>query len=550
MVTTAQEATSFSIIQHACAACAGPQSALCNQLLSQIVTCACADWADDSGKWGELTAPKSSALPVAPPQPKHSSISLADIARDAAGTRAADGRPDPSHSVGAQRGVESGPMGDGQDAASRSYLSLLESLAQEGEFGSPGNSDNDSSPTTTQVHVVEQAWKADNLPSMGPQHPSPRDSYKPAAAEQSSQLSEASSTFGDAAVDGLLPHEASQTHTDNAEGWGCHEASDIHMHVNAHSGGLQESDPGAAGDVQQAGRYLAEEEDQPSSLALALAALAATAAQKHAAQTDMQQLQPDAADSMKPQKADTDLDRQASVSSDSDCDVLAVAAAAAAAAGLSRRQEENPPNDEQAAQLWAVPASAPAPAVEAQAGPHEPLQDAKAGSSHLEFQNDDAQQAQQVGARQRDSASGDYVGPGSSGPSWSAAADGDSGGIGDGIGLFRDKQAVNYVGKSARRPKVGLLCLVLSGRNYRCAVLCYAMSCCAVRSCLLSALVRPATCLPAVRLNKNCISKMVNRDALWKARVCCFLVRIKATTLSTLQSMHSTARAVASMQSK
>lgn len=436
--------------------------------------CACADWADDSGKWGELTASKPSALPVAPPQPKHSSISLADIARDAAGTRAADGRPGPSHSGGSQGGVEPGSMGAGQDEASRSYLSLLESLAQEGEFGSPGNSDNDSSPTTTQVHAVEQAWQADQLPSVGPQLPSPRDCYKAAAAEQSSQLSEASSTFGDAPVDGLLPHEASQTHMDSVEGPIHHAASDVHTHVNAHSGSLQESDPGAAGDVQQAGRYLAEEGDQLSSLALALAALAATAAQTHAAQTDMQHLQPDAADSMKPHKADTDLDEQASVSSDSECDVLAVAAAAAAAAGLSRRQEENPPNGGQAAQLRPLPASAPAPAVEAQAGPQEPLQDAEAGSSHLEFQNDDAQQAQQVGARQRDSTSGDYVGPGSSSPSWSAAADGDSSGIVDGIGLFRDKQAVNYVGKSARRPKVGLL----FGQDYRYAVLCYAMACC------------------------------------------------------------------------
>ena len=480
-----------------------------SDIIYKVWLCACADWADDSGKLGELTAPKSSALPVAPPQPKHSSISLADIARDAADKGAADGRPEPSHNGGAHRGVEPGSLEEGLDAASRSYLSLLESLAQEGEFGSPGNSDNDSSPTATQVHVVQQAWEADNLPSMKPQHPSPGDCYKAAAAEESSQLSEASSTFGDAAVDGLPPVEASQTHTDSMEGRAHREASDTHTHVNAHSDGMQESDPGAAGDVQQAGRYLAEEEDQPSSLALALAALAATAAQKHAAQTDVQQLQPDAAEPIKPQEADKDLgDEQASVSSDSDCDVLAVAAAAAAAAGLSRRQEETPPNAEQAAQLWPIPTSAPAaPAVEAQPGAHEPLRDAEEGSSCLEIQNDDAQQAQQVGVRQRDSASGDYVGPGSSGPSWSAAADGDSSGIGDGIGLFRDKQAVNYVGKSARRPKVDLLCLVLSGQDDRCAVLCCAVLCCAVLCCaVLSCAVLSYTML--------CCASLVLQSAL------------------------------------
>ena len=415
------------------------------------MTCVCADWADDSGKWGELTSSKPSALPAHAQQPKHSSISLADIARDAADNRAAAEGLDPSYSRGAQRGSEPGSM-DGKNEASRSYLLLLESLAQEGEFGSPGNSDNDTSPAATQAHVVEQEWEADQLPGVGPQDPSSRGSHKAAAAKESSQLSEASSTFGDAAVEGLLPLEASDRHTDDVEGHLHHGASDEHTGVS----GLQAANTGAAGH-ELAARQLAEEDNQSSSLAFALTALAATAAQKHAEQTSMQQPQLDAAESVtKPQTADADVDEQASVSSDSDCDVLALAAAAAAAAGLSR-QREDPPHDEQAAQLWTVPAGAPTSAVEAQAGPREPLPDAEAGSSQVEFQTEYAQQAQQEGKRQRNSASGEYLGPGSSGPSWSAAADEAA----PSFDLFRENQAVNYVGKSARRPKVGLLCLKL-----------------------------------------------------------------------------------------
>lgn len=449
------------------------------QVVNQAVTCVCADWADDSGKWGELTKSRSSALPAHAPQPKHSSISLADIARDAADNRAADERPDPSYSMGAQRVVEPGAM-EGKDGGGQSYLLLLESLAQEGEFGSPGNSDHDSSPAATQVCVVEPPWGADHLPGVGPRDPSPRGSYKAAAAEESSQLSEASSTFGDAAVEGLLPLEASAMHMDDTEGSIHHGASDRHTHVSATSGGLQASDAGVAGD-EQAARQLAEAEDQPSSLALALAALAATAAQKHAEQTGVQT---DAADFSKPQTADADVDEQASVSSDSDCDVLASAAAAAAAAGLSCRQVD-PPHDAQAAQLWpaVVSTGAPASGTEAQADPSKPLQDAGAGSSQVAFQTEYDQQAQQEGRRQRDSASGEHLGAGSSGASWSTAADGAA----PSIGLFRENQAVNYVGKSARRPQVGLLCLELFGQHFgrsnatlRCWVKTFAMLCCAV----------------------------------------------------------------------
>ena len=441
--------------------------------------CACADWADDSGKWGELTNSQSSALPVPPPQPMHSSVSLAEIARDAADNRAADERPDPSYRRRPQRGAEPGPKAN-KDAASRSYLSVLESLAREGEFGSPGNSDNDSSPAATQAHVMEQAWGADQFLRVGPQDPSLRGSYKAAAAEESSQLSEASSTFGDAPAEGLLPLEASDMHMDGteggAEGASQHGASGKHTHAGATLGSLQASHAGAAGDEQTA-RQLAEEEDQPSSLALALAALAATAAQKHAEQTSMQQPQPDAADfvnKLQTADADVDVDEQASVSSDSDCDVLASAAAAAAAAGLSRRRQ----NDEQAAQLRPVPAGARASAAEAQAEPREPLQDAEAGCSQVEFHTE---HAQQEGRHQRNSASGDYFGPGSSGPSWSAAADG----VAPSIGLFRENQAVNYVGKSARRPKVGLLCLELFSQDFGYAMPCYAMLCRAMPCCAM-----------------------------------------------------------------
>ena len=315
----------------------------------------------------------------------------------------------------------------GNKEGSRSYLSLLESLAQESDFGSPGKSDNDTSPNATKAPKAEHSWRE------AQQAPILSKASDAAAAEDSQQLSEASVTFEDDAVEGLLSDEA----------------SDAHMHGDPASGAVQIPSMHPAAHDQVAGQMY-EEEEQSSSLALALAALAATAAQKQAQQTSMQlpQAQTPAQDS---QPETADADEQVSVSSQSSGDVLAEAAAAAAAAGLSR-----PRQDLLQEQLPALPVPATAsgqsafPPKSLQSDTNVASQAAEAGPSQVQIQIGEPQQAQQEGNRQRESASGDYAGPGSSGPSWSAAANGAA----QGIGRFKANQTVDYVGKSARRPKV------------------------------------------------------------------------------------------------
>ena len=385
-----------------------------------------ADWADDSGKWGELTRPKPEPLSAEAAQPKQSSISLADIAHSPAGRATTNVLPEPGH----QPGVRSGSRSRVPDKeVKHSYLSLLESLAQESDFGSPGYSDNDNSPKATQMPKAEPSWREDPLaPSAGNLdiHDSP-------------QLSEASASSEDDAVEALLPDNASDAHASGA----------------VPSEAVLASSMLAAGNASQ---HLPEEEEQPSALAQALAALAATAAQKHAQQTSMQQPQPYGHAASASQAANAHDHEQASISSEESGDVLAEAAAAAAAAGLSRRQEDLPQPGQQATQLPAVldPATTSDQVPfqpDALAGTRVASHSAEVGPSQVQFQiQEEAQQAQQEGKRQRESASGEYGGPGSSGPSWSSVAGADA----HGIGRFRANQAVNYVGKSARRPKVSL----------------------------------------------------------------------------------------------
>ena len=358
-------------------------------------------------------------------QPKQSSISLADITSRAAEAHPASALPKPSHNR-AQQGI--GSMGANKEAR-HSYLSLLESLAQESDFGSPGNSDNDSSPNPTQAAKAEHSWPE------AQQAPVSSKASNAAAAEDSQQHSEASVNFEDDAVEGLLPDEASDAHM---HGDHTSEAAQMpSMHAAAHN---------------QVGGQMSEEEEQPTALALALAALAATAAQKQAQQTSMHLSQPETpAEDSQHEAADADADEKGSVSSLSSGDVLADAAAAAAAAGLSR-----PHQDLLQEQLPVLPVLATGSGQSA--FPPEPQlsdvsiasQAAEAGPSQVQIQIGEPQPAQQEGMRQRESASGDYGGPGSSGPSWSAAA----GGGDHGIGRFKANQTVDYVGKSARRPKV------------------------------------------------------------------------------------------------
>ena len=412
-----------------------------------------ADWADDSGKWGELkrTTPAAISKPAVatagPPalaaamqgsQPKQSSISLAAITADAAEEDEEPILPDQASGgsgVGGAGGEE-GLRGPGTEA-SRSYLSLLESLAREGEFGSPGNSDSEPSPTTVQAPKQQQPWREmqaqggqDEASSSRLQH-SEAAAAKPVSAEVSHTLSDISNlNFGDDAVKAMLPDEASDAHMHG-------DAADHQSQVPALSSyhWLPPSNQAVADDIQTGGA-MPEPAEQPSALALALAALAATAAQKQSAQQAQQQPLQQSVLTAPAAEASPAAEDQFSLSSASSGDVLADTAAAAAAADLSRRREAPPPQQPKAtsSQASVKPVS------------NHPV---TANADEVRFESQSAQQAQQEGKRQRESASGDWPGPASSAPSWSGA-----GNDAHGIGQFQAKHAVNYVGKSARRPKV------------------------------------------------------------------------------------------------
>ena len=380
--------------------------------------------------------------------PKQSSISLADITADAAEEEAAFQAADvlPDQAVGAssigEAGVAEG-LGGAEGVDSQSYLSMLERLAHEGEAGSSGGSESDLSLVAAQVPKQDQPWRESNFQSSTegvhlPSHVHQPDAAatEPVSAEESHLLSDISDlNFGDEAVESLLPDQN----------------SDVHMHGAATSVQLQQpalsnyhwipaSTQAAVDDVQTG---VPETLEQPSALALALAALAATAAQKQAQQ------QSAAGTTAAEANPAADVEDDVSMSSISSGDVLADAAAAAAAAGLSRH--------------WAAPApqqpEASAPVQELKQAVSKPVPSAAAAESRpgetmpapQQAQHEiHTQQAQQEGTRQRASSSGDWAGPASSGPSW-------SGGAGDGrVQRFQANQAVNYVGKSARRPKVRL----------------------------------------------------------------------------------------------
>ena len=416
-----------------------------------------ADWADDSGKWGELTCttpaaiskpavatagPAALAAALQGSQPKQSSISLAAITADAAEEEESDAVADQAFGGSGLGGAGEEGVHGPETEASQSYLSLLESLARECEFGSPGNSDSEPSPTAVQAPKQQQPWREmqsqggkDEASSSRLQH-SEAAVAKPVSAEVSHALSDISDlNFGDDAVEALLPDEASDAHMHGS-------AADHQSQLPALSSyhWLPPSNQAVADDIQTAGAQ-PEPAEQPSALALALAALAATAAQKQSAQQAQQQPLQQSAFTAAAAEASPAAEDQVSLSSVSSGDVLADAAAAAAAAGLPRRREA-PPQQQ--------PEATPAAGQSSQA-PVRPVSnhDGAAKTDEADFESQSAQQAQQEGKRQRESASGDWPGSASSAPSWSGAADN-----AHGIGQFQAKHAVNYVGKSARRPKV------------------------------------------------------------------------------------------------
>ena len=419
-----------------------------------------ADWADDSGKWGELTRTTPAAISnptvvtAGPPalaaalqgsEPKKSSISLAAITADAAEEDEEPILPDQASGgsgVGGAGGEE-GLRGPGTEA-SRSYLSLLESLAREGEFGSPGNSDSEPSPTAVQAPKQQQPWRKmqsqggkDETSSSRLQH-SEAAVAKPVSTEVSHTLSDISNlNFGDDAVEALLPDEASDAHMHgNAADY--QSPSQVPALSSYHW--LPPSNQAVADDIQTGGA-MPEPAEQPSALALALAALAATAAQKQSAQQAQQQPLQQSVLTAAAAKASPAAEDQVSLSSVSSGDVLADAAAAAAAAGLSRRREAPPQQQPEATSATGQSNQSSVRPVSNHHG--------IAKADEAEFESPSAQQAQQEEKRQRESASGDWPGPASSAPSWSGAAN-----DARGIGQFQAKHAVNYVGKSARRPKV------------------------------------------------------------------------------------------------
>ncbi len=381
-----------------------------------------ADWADDSGKWGELTrtTPPAISKPAVataePPalaaalqgsQPKQSSISLAAITADAAEeeeSEAAAILPDQASGgsgVGGAGGEE-GLHGPGTEA-SRSYLSLLESLAREGEFGSPGNSDSEPSPTAAQAPKQQQPWR--EMQSQGRKdeasssrlHHSEAAVAKPVSAEVSHALSDISDlNFGDDAVEALLPDEASDAHMHG-------NAADHQSQLPALSSyhWLPPSNQAVADDIQTGGA-MPEPAEQPSALALALAALAATAAQKQSAQQAQQQPLQQSVFTAAAAEASPAAEDQVSLSSVSSGDVLADAAAAAAAAGLSRRREAPPPQQPEATSAAGQSSQAPVRPASNHHG--------AAKADEAEFESQSAQQAQQEGKRQRESASGDWPG--------------------------------------------------------------------------------------------------------------------------------------------
>lgn len=392
---------------------------------------------------------------------QHSRIKLSDLQSDKAHHHSNEG---------AQRGPPS--MEDATDAASvddnPAYLHMLASLAQEGELSSPGQSDSDEAEVPSGFLTAQD------------QHAAPSAAWH---AERA----------GRGGVAYIGSHDMSLSHGDHRavhdeESVGM-PAADSHQHTQHSNSAVQMSASASLASDAPASR----QEEEASPLAQALAALVAGAqpAPQQPVQTAQQaQHEPNQAaqhverlepgqQSLEAAAAVDDSDVEASLSSQSSGDLLANAAAAATAAGLfpTRHGQTGSADYAESAAAGSAASASQGPDVhvasvpqwsyvasqQAQQGPkhtkhamfadqddqgssqqaqHDPKQ-----AKHAMFadQDDDfeSQQAQQ-GSWQ--SGSGAHMGPASSAPSWSGSA--------AGVGRFKDNQAINYVGKSARRPKV------------------------------------------------------------------------------------------------
>ena len=355
-----------------------------------------------------------SAGSAVPHPAQHSHIRLSDLQSEQA-------QPAASHhaAVSTEAGQEADwPLHESTSAVEENpaYLHMLASLAQEGELSSPGHSDTEDAATrpagvtSTTRHTATTAGNSHESLTAG---------------RESASLQNPTEISSDVA---LVPAAAAPKDD-------------------------------AAGSV---------EKEEVSPLAAALAALVAGAQQAQQQLGDSAQQQTagqsdlDAASS----PASADDNEQASVSSESSGDLLADAAAAATAAGLSHTAHTQPstahalPHDAGAhdgvvyetAQWSHVTQQGPQQAKHAMiAGRFEQTaapqaQQGPKQAKHAMFADQEDQFAPQQAKQQRQSGSGDYIGPASSAPSWSGSA--------AGVGRFKDNHAINYVGKSARRPKV------------------------------------------------------------------------------------------------
>lgn len=265
----------------------------------------------------------------------------------------------------------------------------------------------------------------------------------------------------------------------------------LHADIAARDAASAVQSSSSAADADARGQMSSEvldskSEQEAAPLAQALAALVADAQQAQQPGPMAQQAQQSSQMAQQAQRqphedaessaagADQNEDAESMSSQDSG-DLLAEAAAAATAAGLSPRPQPhsdladaqpqyagNPVDQDAAAsqETSAVPQWSRVKSRQAQHGPqqakHAVLEDptvqhaAQQGpkqAKHAMFADQEIEfESQQGMQKQRQSGSGDYIGPASSAPSWSGSA--------AGVGRFRDKQAINYVGKSARRPQV------------------------------------------------------------------------------------------------
>ena len=399
---------------------------------------------------------------------QHSHIKLSDLQSDKAQSAAAH-----RHRLSNEGALRAPPaMDDATDAAAveenPAYLHMLASLAQEGELSSPGHSDSDEAEVASGFLTAQD------------QHATP------SAAGHAEHAGRGEVAYI-GSHDMLLSHvDHSAVHPEKSAGM---PAAGFHQHTQQSNSAVQMSASASLANDTSA----STQEEEASPLAQALAALVAGAqpapqqsiqsaqqaqhepfqAAQHTEQLETEQQSLEAA------AAADDNDIEASLSSQSSGDLLADAAAAATAAGLSpteHGQTSSADYAESAAAKSAASASqgpdvhvASVPqwsyvaSQQAQQGPkhakhamfadqddqgysQQAQQEPKQAKHAMFADQDDDFESQQAQQGSWQSGSGAHMAPASSAPSWSGSA--------AGVGRFKDNQAINYVGKSARRPKV------------------------------------------------------------------------------------------------